>query len=267
VKAAVLKLKRRFFPKTSKHPIPMLKKLSLVGLLSVAGLFSNSALADGWQGYMNVFSTGSGTVGSGYIFGSGWGLSDVRTTIENDAAGTTIGDQLRLEPNYNTYANSLGGNNDDRAFWTNSSNGGATAGPLGNKFMEANTFFETASIVAPSVNFSGTVNSYTLAGEFTAVAFIKVLNQSNNYNIDVLETFNLNSGAQFSLNADLSTHAGKILQVGYAVYGTNANPANAVSNGSVLVTVTAAAIPEPSSFALIGAGVALFAASFRRRRA
>lgn len=245
----------------------MLKKLSLVGLLSVAGLFSNSALADGWQGYMNVFSTGSGTVGSGYIFGSGWGLSDVRTTIENDAAGTTIGDQLRLEPNYNTYANSLGGNNDDRAFWTNSSNGGATAGPLGNKFMEANTFFETASIVAPSVNFSGTVNSYTLAGEFTAVAFIKVLNQSNNYNIDVLETFNLNSGAQFSLNADLSTHAGKILQVGYAVYGTNANPANAVSNGSVLVTVTAAAIPEPSSFALIGAGVALFAASFRRRRA
>jgi hypothetical protein len=33
------------------------------------------------------------------------------------------------------------------------------------------------------------------------------------------------------------------------------------------VTVTAAAIPEPSSFALIGAGVALFAASSRRRRA
>ena len=243
----------------------MLKKLSLVGLLSVAGLFSNSALADGWQTYMNVFSTGSGTVGSGYIFGSGWGLSDARTTIEADVPGTTIGDELRLEPNYNAYADSLGGTNLDRAFWTNSPDGGATAGPLGNKFMEANTFFETASIVAPSVNFSGTVDDYTLAGEFTAVAFIKVLNPGNGYSIDVFETFNLNSGAQFSLNADLSNHAGKLLQLGYAVYGTNANPANTFANGSVVVTVTA--IPEPSSFALIGAGAALFAASSRRRRA
>jgi len=245
----------------------MLKKLSLVGLLSVAGLFSNSALADGWQGYLNVFSSGSGTVGSGFIFGSGWGLSDLRTTIENDVAGTTIGDELRLEPNYSLYANAQIGGPLDRAYWTNSSDGGATIGPLGSKFMEANTFFETASIVAPSVNFSGTVNSYTLAGEFTAVAFIKVLNPGNGYSIDVFETFNLNSGAQFSLNADLSNHAGKLLQLGYAVYGTNANPANTVANGSVLVTVTAAAIPEPSSFALIGAGAALFAASFRRRRA
>jgi hypothetical protein len=265
VKAAVLKLKRRFFPKTSKHPITMLKKLSLAGLLSVAGLFSNSALADGWQGYMNVFSTGSGTGGSGFIFGSSWGLSDMRTTIENDAAGTIIGDQLRLEPNYNTYADSLAGSPPDRAYWTNSSDGGATPGPLGNKFMEANTFSETASIVAPSVNFSGTVDSYTLASNYAAVAFIKVLNQNNGYSTDVFETFNLDSGAQFSLNADLSNHAGKILQLGYAVYGTNANPANTVANGSVLVTVTA--IPEPSSFALIGAGAALFAASSRRRRA
>ena len=245
----------------------MLKKLSLVGLLSVAGLFSNSALADGWQTYMNVFSTGSGTAGSDRIFGSPWGLSAAQTTIETDVAGTTIGDQLRLEPNYNTYADSLGGDNDARAFWTNSSDGGATAGPLGNKFMEANTFSETASIVAPSVNFSGTVDSYTLAGEFAAIAFIKVLNQNNDYSTDLFETVNLTSGAQFSLDADLSTHVGKILQVGYAVYGTNANPANAVANGSVLVTVTAAAIPEPSSFALIGAGAALFAASSRRRRA
>ena len=238
----------------------MLKKLSLVGLLSVAGLFSSSALADGWQGYMNVFATGTGIVGDGYQFGSGWGLADVRTTIVTDVGGTTIGDQLRLEPNYNTYANSPGD-----AYWRN--NGGA--GPLGNKFMEANTFVETGSIVAPSVNFSGTVDSYTLASEFTAVAFIKVLNPGNGFSIDVFETFNLNSGAQFSLNADLSTHAGKILQLGYAVYGTNANPANENINGSVLVTVApAAAIPEPSSFALIGAGiVGLFAASSRRRRA
>ncbi len=236
----------------------MLKKLSLVGLLSVAGLLSNSARAEGWVGFMNVFSTGSGIAGNGYQFGSGWGLADVKTTVVTSNTGTYIGDQLRLEPNYNTYAD-----NPNDAYWRN--NGGA--GPLGNKFMEANTFVETGSISVGSINFSGSIDSYTLASEFTAIAFIKVLNPANSYSIDVFETYNLNSGSQFSLNADLSAHAGKILQVGYAVYGINSNPANTVANGSVLVTATAAAIPEPSSFALIGAGAALFAASFRRRRA
>ena len=231
----------------------MLKKLSLVGLLSVAGLFSNSALAEGWVGYLNAFASGSGIVGSGYQFGSGWGLGDLKTTVITSNTGTYIGDQLRLEPNYNTY-------NASDPFWSNGSGGG-------NKFLELNTFVETNPITAGSINFSGTIDSYTLASEFTAIAFIKVLNPANGYNIDVFETYNLNSGSQFSLNADLSTHVGKILQVGYAVYGINANPANTAANGSVLVTATAAAIPEPSSFALIGAGIALFAASSRRRRA
>lgn len=243
----------------------MLKKLSLVGLLSVAGLLSNSALAEGWRGYLNAFASGSGIAGSGYQFGSDWGLGDLKTTVVTSNTGTYIGDQLRLEPNYNTYANAQ--DNGARAYWTNSSDGGLTAGPLGNKFVELNTFVETNPITAGSINFSGTIDSYTLASEFTAIAFIKVLNPGNGYNIDVFETYNLNSGSQFSLNADLSAHAGKVLQVGYAVYGINSNPANTVANGSVLVTATAAAIPEPSSFALIGAGAALFAASFRRRRA
>jgi hypothetical protein len=246
----LLKLKRRFFLITSKHPIPMLKKLSLVGLLSVAGLLSNSALAEGWVGYLNCFNTGSGTSGSDYIFGSSWGLSDLKTTVLTSNTGTIVGDQLRLEPNYNTY-------NSTDAFWSNGSGGG-------NKFLELNTFVETASISTASVSFSGTIDSYTLSNDFTAIAFIKVLDPNNGYSLDLFKFVNLNSGSQFSVDANLSGQAGKILQLGYAVYGINANPANAVANGSVVVT----AVPEPSSFALIGAAIAgLFAVTSRRRRA
>ena len=228
----------------------MLKKLSLVGLLSVAGLLSNSALAEGWVGYLNCFNTGSGTSGSDYIFGSSWGLSDLKTTVLTSNTGTIVGDQLRLEPNYNTY-------NSTDAFWSNGSGGG-------NKFLELNTFVETASISTASVSFSGTIDSYTLSNDFTAIAFIKVLDPNNGYSLDLFKFVNLNSGSQFSVDANLSGQAGKILQLGYAVYGINANPANAVANGSVVVT----AVPEPSSFALIGAAIAgLFAVTSRRRRA
>jgi len=242
----------------------MLKKLSLVGLLSVAGLFSNSALAEGWVGYMNVFDNNAGSQG-GYVFGSNWGLGDLKTTVAVSNTGTYQGDQLVLEPNFNTYLNSLNGSDGDRAFWTNSTDGGVTAGAAGNKFMEANTFVETASISTASAAFSGTVNSNTLAGGYTAIAFIKVLNPSNGYSQDVFQTANLVSGSTFNVTADLTAHQGKLLQLGFMVSGLNANPAG--SYGSATVTVDAAAIPEPSSFALIGAGIALFAASTRRRRA
>lgn len=59
------------------------------------------------------------------------------------------------------------------------------------------------------------------------------------------------------------TQNGLVLQYGFTVRSQNYSPtAIAIDN----ITV-ATAIPEPSSFALIGAGAALFAASFRRRRA
>ena len=231
----------------------MLKKLSLVGLLSVAGLFSNSALAEGWVGYMNVFSNNAGSPG-GFVFGSGWELADLKTTVAVSNTGTCQGDQLVLEPNFNAY-------NATDSFWA--------AGAAGNKFMEANTFVETASISTASTDsaaFSGTIDSNTLVGGYSAIAFIKVLNPLNNYSLDVFESANLVSGSTFNLTADLSAHQGKLLQLGFMVSGLNANPA-AGSYGSATVTVDGASIPEPSSFALIGAGIALFAASTRRRRA
>ncbi len=193
------------------------------------------------------------------------GFGDLKTTVAVSNTGTYQGDQLVLEPNFNTYSNSLSGNDADRAFWTNSTDGGVTAGSAGNKFMEANTFVETASISTASAAFSGTVNSNTLAGGYTAIAFIKVLNPSNGYSQDVFQTANLVSGSTFNVTADLTAHQGKLLQLGFMVSGLNANPA--ASPGSATVTVAAAPIPEPSTYtAFVGLAAAGLAVGLRRKR-
>ncbi len=232
--------------------------------LCAASLLVPSIRADGWVGYMNVFNNNAGTAG-GYVFGSGWGLADLKTTLTNDAAGTIFGDQLQLEPNFNTYANSLGGNDGDRAFWTNSIDGGVTPGAAGNKFMEANTFVETNPITTASASFQGTIDSYTLASGYTALAFIKVLNPGNGYSTDLFTSYDLASGSSFAVTADLSAHQGKLLQMGFVVSGVNANPSGPAL-GSALVTVTAAAVPEPASFAAVFGGLSIAFAGLRRRR-
>lgn len=242
----------------------MIKKSVLLALTTTLGLFSTIARSEGWVGYMNVFDNNAGAKG-GYIFGNAWALGDLKTTVAVSNTGTYLGDQLVLEPNFNTYANALGGNDADRAFWTNSTNGGATAGLAGNKFMEANTFVETATISTSSASFAGTVDSYTLAGGYSAVAFIKVLNPNNGWSLDVYETSNLVSGATFNLSADLTTHQGKILQLGFSVSGLNANADNG-SLGNATVTV-AAPIPEPSAYsAFAGLAAAGLALGLRRKR-
>lgn len=244
----------------------MKKKSSLLAPVSLLGLLlTSSAYSEGWIGYVNVFANNAGSQG-GYIFGSSWGVTDLKSTVAVSNTGTYLGDQLVLEPNFNTYVNSLAGNDADRAFWTNSTDGGATPGAAGNKFLEANTFVETPSISTNSVNFAGVVNSYTLAAGYDAAAFIKVLNPLTGYSLDVFQTYDLASGGSFNLSADLSAHQGKILQLGFMVGGLNANPANG-DLGNVTVTIAAAAIPEPSSYAatfgLMAGGLAL---GLRRRR-
>jgi len=224
----------------------MLKKISLTALLSITGLLT--AQADGWFGYMNVFNNNAGTPGS-WEFGSSWGLPEVKTTIVTDVPGTYIGDQLRLQPNFNTYAD-----NPNDPFWRDGQGGG-------NKFMEANTYVEFAGIAQPFATFAGTVNSYTLDSAYTAHAFIKVLNPDAGWSLDVFETFDLSTGGTFSLSSDLTAHQGKVLQYGFLVYGLNANPANEAALGSALVTV----IPEPSTYALFGGLLVLSLAAWRRR--
>ena len=233
---------------------------AFLALAAVLAISATTASAGDWTGYMNVFQNAAGSQGA-YIFGSGWGVSDLKTTISNSSAGTIIGDQLVLQPNFNTYADSLGGTNGDRLFWTNSSDGGATPGPLGNKWMNASTYSETASLAVPSYTLAGTVTSNSLnTSLYTAKAFIKVLDPNNGYATVLNDQVTLPASGPFVVTSNLTPYQGLLLQVGFSMDGLNANPADAVSYGSVGVSI----VPEPSTYALLAFGG--FAAAALRRR-
>ena len=80
------------------------RSAAFLALVAVSAIHASSVSAGNWTGYMNVFNNASGTQGS-YVFGNGWGVADLKTTVSNSNSGTIVGDQLVLEPNYNTYTN------------------------------------------------------------------------------------------------------------------------------------------------------------------
>ena len=208
--------------------------LFTVCLLASSQSFSQNTVdasaTDNWTGYMTVFD-----LGGAYMFGSGWGVADLKTTA--DSASNTI----TLQPNFNTYADNVGGAAGDVAYWTNSPDGGVTPGPTGNKMMDANTFAEPgATFNGVDLTFRGSVSAYTLdTSLYTAKVFIKALDPAAGY-ADALSgvgVMDLPMSGNFSITipgTDLA--AGLIVQYGFNVYGVNANPADETAIGSVVVT-------------------------------
>ena len=237
--------------------------LALLGCLALPANTASAQLtlevdpSETWVGYMNVFNNAGGATGSqgGYIFGSGWGLADLSSVF----APST----LTLAPNFNTYVNSLNGNDADRAFWTDSTDGGVTAGSKGNKWMEANTFVENNALIGSNVTFQGNLDSFNLLSpNYTAIAFVKALDPNNGYAAVINQFSVLSSAGPFSVSADLTSATGLIIQYGFTVTGLNANPADAGVFGSAVVQT----VPEPSTYALLALGAAGLGAHFVRRR-
>jgi autotransporter-associated beta strand protein len=200
-----------------------------------------------WKGYMNVSELTPQGGRGGYLFGSNWGVPDLQTTVVTPPSLTLDDNQLILAPNFNAYTDAVNNTGtvagpEARAYWTNSTDGGITAGPLGNKWMDGLTFVEDTITAGTAGEFSGRVDAYTLSADYTAQAFVKVLDPANNFSESYAAYETLAGQSQFSLTADLSQFVGQLLQRGFQVSGVNANVANAATIGSVTVTT----FPAPS---------------------
>lgn len=225
------------------HYINFTSKYRLIQIFAaVSAALTLPASAATWVGYMDVYNNDSGSQGS-FVFGTPWDVSDLKTTLVISNPGTPIGDELVLQPNFNVYAMALSGTDADRAFWTNSTDGGVTAGPEGNKWMAADTLVETNPITESSFTLQGLVTSNTLDIAYQAQAFIRVLDPNAGFATVLNETIALPANGAFSVTADLSGFTGMLQQTGFRISGLNANPADEVSLGSVSVTI----VPEPSS--------------------
>ena len=172
-----------------------------------------------WVGFANVFETN----GTTYLFGNPWALSDLKTTL------TVSTNTIKLQPNFNTYANAMNGSAADQAYWTNGSG-------LGNKIFEGNSYVENSALAGQILNFTGNVTNHTLANGYTAIAFIKGLNPANNFSTDFIVTLPITTTGVFNLSSVTAIPAGLIVQYGFSIKGLNANPANEVALGDVTVT-------------------------------
>ena len=160
--------------------------ISTVCLLSLMNFTAHAVAVDvsssaTWNGYMNVFENTAGAQGA-YLFGSGWGTSDLATSW--------TGESLSFSPNTNGYADNAGSADTNAvSYWTDSSDGGVTAGNDGNKFMEASLFREAGTGQAgenlawngQTLSFSGTISAADLDTRYSAVAFIKTLDVDNGF--------------------------------------------------------------------------------------
>ena len=173
-------------------------------------------------GYMNWFELPAN--GGGYVNGSSWTVAALKSVL-NTGANT-----LTLQPNFNTYAE-----NPTDAYWVNQTTG------AGNKNMQAATYVEDATANGADLTFQGSVSSYTLDAAYTAKYFIKALDPANGW-ADVFggsKTFDLPQSGNFSVSATAAElPAGLVVQYGFEVFGANANPADEVALGSVVVTAS-----------------------------
>jgi hypothetical protein len=194
--------------------------LSLTCTAAVAQNIVDCSASDAWVGYMNVFKLP--VDGGGYEFGSAWEVSALKTELnETD-------DQIILHPNFNTY-----GDNPTDPFWVIIETG------EGNKDLEASTYVEPGGTFnGVDLTFKGSVIANTLDTNYTASFFIKALDPGAGYS-DALggaKIFELPASGAFSVSATGAELApGLIVQYGFIVRGTNANPANEAALGSVVI--------------------------------
>ena len=216
--------------------VKFVARAPVIALVALALPFTASAqIATLDRGFANIFNTPAD--GGGYVFGSPWGIPDLKATV--------AGDTYTLQPNFNTYADNPGD-----PFWRDN----AGAGPGGNKIFEGSLFNEVVvSAKSLSGDFSGTIDANTIDAGYTVEAYVQVIGPPDFLpkTADVLTI--TPATTSFALSVDPSAFPGDFLQMGFRVRGLNANPADEVALGSVVATVTQAQqtlIPPPEGVSI-----------------
>jgi len=200
----------------NKLSVALLVALSGVSVASAADVVVSPGTAT-WLGYMNVFELPEN--GSGYVFGSGWGVPDLVAQFNDSAQELTL------------KVNSV---NDPNPFWYTPSGG---PGSSGNKITDANCYQEVTDVYnGQTLTFSGTVKSYTLAGSHQAYVFIKDFAPDySSYNSNIVP---LQPGA-FSVSLDCDAQAGRHVQWGFEVIGPCVWITDADSKGKIVIATDA----------------------------
>ena len=238
-----------------------MKKLttSILAFLSIASIASAAAVTGFTNTWMNISDLNEdGSAGNG-LWGSGWDIADVPAQF--DAATGTFSMQV----NVNAGDNSLGGSDGDRDYWTNSPDGGVTAGDSGGKFMNANVFNESWDWGGQVVTWSGSTITNDLTSAHTGLAFIKELDPGQGWATTAHITVELVAGEDFSLS--FTPTAGRVTQAGFTVDGANGLSTQTLGGISANnLDITLSAVPEPSTYALIAGFAAFLFVAIRRRK-
>jgi hypothetical protein len=160
---------------------------------------------------VNAFNVSDDT----FAFGFAYTVSDLRAT--------PTATSMTLEPN--------------TAIWTaEATNAGwfdqGAATQTANKYIEALSYIEDASLANEELTFSGNVSVSDLGDEYTVVAFIKTL--TSGYSTVAYKTADISSTGDFTVTATADEMSQAVIQYGFAVTGPLADPAD-TSLGSVVV--------------------------------